>query len=542
MICTKRNHNKELEWVCLNSSCPHKGLMCPQCLMETFQLHKHDAPDIMGYKVFLDAADTCLKESEEQLTGNQSKSLESLQQIIDENNSKLLLTRDKVIEIVQSAFAALQHELQSVESTIRVKSDSERGPVSRLKELVQKLMTKPSDRSQAESDIAYVSNYLLKGHKENTFKLHFDKIYKNFPRKIGEKDIKLLKDKCDEVKKNISLINKWALKLKKATAEDGAINLEAELKGLGSPSRAQASAAKKSGKKSEISEPGIASSTNPDKLFGDGVRKQQQFESIGMPAADRKSLEITKKASSGNKPLSPPKKENPFIEKLGPFSFLDDHLPQKPTIQKAVVQKKEIPSVKSTISSSSQNYKTPISSQQQLPEIKSVYNGFEYFTVRRFENDKSSQVIGYLESHAISFVTMKEVNLIGFSNYTLTDDHPADFVGHLDYALIEGDGIDDDDELDLKVVIMRTNMFDIRRDIKKRLAHIFFEKAVKIEKNKIYTLKITNNSKAKICCWEGSNGRSISGPFKFLKSRDTNFHKLSTNVKTGQIPELLYTN
>lgn len=544
MICSKRSHHsKQLEWVCLNQSCPHKGLMCPQCLMETFQHHKHDAPDIMGYQMFLDAAEACLNESEDQTNVIPSKSLETVQQIIDEYNSRLAIVRDKVIEIVHHAFRLQAKELQSIEDSLKCKNDSEWGPVTRLKVVVQNLVSSQCDRAQAEDCIAYISNYLIKNQYDNSFKLNTEKIYKSNSRKIGERELKCAKERCDEVRKNLSLIHKWAIKLKKGISQERGAGLDGDLKMAGSPvKQKQMSETNKAIYRAGHIESVLAPLSNYENNIGDIIRKRQQTEPISSVPAPKKVtnlfgdiIDLTGKSFESAKSVrSPTKKENNCIEKVGPFAFITN-----PSSHRSIIPKKEVLSNKIVPNSNALINRL---FQQSLSDTKLMHNGSEYFIAKRFDNEKLSQNIHYLESHAISFAVTKEINLIGFSNFTLSDDHPHEFLGHLEYALIEGDGIDDDEELGSRIIVVRTSDFELRRETKKRTVQLFFEKGVRLLQNKTYTLRITNKSKAKISCWQGMNGKDQCGPFKFKKTRDTQFYRLTTNVKSGQIPELLYSN
>ena len=595
MLCTKRNHNKDFEWVCLNSTCPYKGLMCSQCLMDTFQGHKHDAPEIIGYKIFLDGAETCLKEYHTQIHSSQSKSQDILQHLVDENKSKLSVTKAKVFEVVEDCFASLLEEVTSIEKSFKVQSASDTGLITRLQGLIQSLGTKQTDKLHAENDISFISSYLLRDPKQSTFRINTERIKKPVNSKSNEKDLRPLRDRCDELRKTITLVGNWAQKLKKNVEGNKSTDITTGVRVAFSPAKTKTtSGTRKQSTPRRKQTKKAADPSTTDQENGDVIRKR-----LHMGEDKDEDIPISKKAMEvepvpginlgrssrenalsldklrENIPPSPPRRrspkrrdEAPLSDRLGPFSFLDSAQPPKlqprreksvlsamseddnmslnPPIKKPPVQSSVHPTQSSVqslpphaISNNSSSHSNKVLPADYSSSAKpNAPAGLQL--VRRFETDKSMQPIHYLESQAITFSCSRDLEILGFAHFQVAESQP-NFVAHMEYKLLEGDGIDDDDELDKKVISLRTGNFQIKRDPGYRVTRILFDKPTRLLRGKYYTISVTSKCKIKFSCWEGKGGKEQNGPFRFRRTRDTHFYRLTTNVQNGQIPELVYT-
>ena len=545
--------------------------MCSQCLMDSFQAHKHDAPDIVGYKVFLDSADSCLKDYHNQIHSTRSKSLDILQQLLDENKSRLSVTRTKVFEILNKCFTSLAEEICSIESTVKAKAESDAGLMNRLERITMQLATKQTASHHLENDVMFLASFLVRDSRQNTFRLNTEKFKKTVGARNNDKELRGLRDKCDDFRKTLSIVAKWAQKLKKNFEGNQMTELAPELRTVFSPAKQKVVSATKGPSSPHRRRTKRTSDFRiSDKENGDVIRKRLhmtseqpecgilnktalQIDTVGVNYRKiSHCLDKPLNALRGNLRLSPTRRHSPkksdcglLADCLGPFSFLDS-LQVQPVKKPSMLHQLKTDDADRR-PATSYLMQTPMNHRLSNPNRAQVVdndsfasNGAGYMLARRFESDRSTQTIHYLESHAITFTCRRDLDILGFTHFQVAESQP-NFVAYMEYALIDGDGIDDDDERDLRVAAMRTGDFQIKRDPEHRLRRVFFEKTTKLLRGKQYTIRVTSKSKAKFSCWEGKEGRDASGPFIFKKTRDPQFYRLVTSVVTGQIPELLYT-
>ena len=539
--------------------------MCSQCLMDSFQAHKHDAPDIIGYRVFLESADSCLKDNYCQRQSTGSKSLDILQQLLDENKSRLSVTRTKAFEILDKCFTSLSAEICSIESNLKAKVESDAGLVTRLEQLTRQLINKQGTPHHGENDVMFLASFLTRDSKQNTFRLNTDRFKRTVGARNSDKELRELRDRCDDFRKTLAVIASWSQKLKKGFEGNQIAALAPELRTVFSPTKRKGVSAAKKQPSSQCGKTRRhAKFRITDKENGDIVRKRLHMNLIQYDSKDINKYVDTlepnsRKASHGaegpmislrgNLRLSPTRHAakkitgGPLTDRLGPFSFLDSlSLPRLEPVKKNSEVHEVGDSDATTRSSTGFIMQTPVpcnfSHIDRTNGDDNAASGLStssYMLARRFDEDGGLQAMNYLESHAITFTCSKDLSIHGFGQYKVAESQP-NFVAHMQYALIEGNGIDEDGN----VSVIRTGDFQLKNDTERRLKRVFLERPARLSCGKFYTVRVTSKSKTKFSCWKGKGCKESCGPFRFRESKQSEFYRLITNVLAGQIPELIY--
>ena len=180
--------------------------------------------------------------------------------------------------------------------------------------------------------------------------------------------------------------------------------------------------------------------------------------------------------------------------------------------------------------------------KKKTEEVKVVDQPKElkFEVVSRFKLDgKNYECFRYLDVHAITFKANREVMLVGFGHYTIFN---PQVIGVFEYTLMEGDSVDQADEMNATPKVVFLNTFTLTKDSNSsKIMPVTFDKPIKILKNKFFTLKVLNKTKNVVFhCFKGINGIEKCFPFTFQPSRFNDANDIHTGTRRGQIPEFIY--
>jgi len=502
LICQKSGHNMPLDMICINQECSLNGIFCHKCFIENH--HNHMSSDVMSFHKFIEQTQKTLDESYNQISLTTDTPLDHIREEYGTGRKMIDNCKKKVHTILTQYFEDIENTLHS--SFKHVENDIE-GPKNEISTDLEKYQGvlkalqngNNSNQDQLSKDALSFLNIFQPSENNTTFALKLDILNQPNDSIPKEERLRIFKEDNKKVQTCIEKINDW---LEKKPSFDQLETRKVQFQENITPiRRGKITVGKMTiGKMSQMvpssnlgKRPDIMSEIDNLKISGSQPFKKQKIAATEIQQNGKPSVKPTPIRSSGYGKGSVGRtfEDSQKLE-------IGEKMSQSVNLSKATTKK---------------------------------YTHLSRFILDTVHQDK----ILTGENFSLTFSTDREIFLIGFAQYMMSKAPQSAAV--LEYVLISGDNADD--ESPSKILV--SGKIKLNSNVNLKQVPALFDKQVKIQKNRFYTIKVTNKGDD-LQLYRGTNGTEKKIPFSFYNSKSNEGRKMKNNVKKGQIPELYFTN
>lgn len=503
LICLRENHSLPLDMVCIDKTCAHKGLLCHKCFM-TFP-HHHLGSDIVSIQKFIDNCDKALDKAFESVASAGESQITAIREEYTTCNKYIEKCENYTLNLIKELFQKLKNtheenyketlgEYEGPKNNATRQIDKSRAV---LRELKNGLV---ADSQEVILEINNLTKFVER-NPDGQLVLNSILTARTDP-KPKEKKLLMFKNEGKKLKQFLDKLNNWVEQIPVYDPDASKV---------------------------EVSSPKMMRQSIY--IETKSILNGNYQETSEKPA---KKKEILVKTSS-------PKKKEELVRRSNEMDKYNHDTP----IKKSKGLHLERHDTNSSSDSIDINIK-PVKSKpsefipmlKEQPQVKPK----TFHVARLFLDDSNFDSFKFLDAHAITFKSDKEIFLRGFGQWKVAK--PIGLQAYFDYFIYEGNSVDEDPNgKPLKTVLNGSFKIECKKmNSNSKIEDIQFDNPVRIKQGCFYTLKLENKTKGvTFSCFRGIDGLEKMDPFTFSASKIySDSVEVYTNPKKGQIPELFY--